>query len=114
MRVLARDARRLQGRSWSTQVDIVQGDVLAPETLPAAMAGVWAAYYLIHSMSDSADFHQRDLVAARNFGQAAQLAGVERIIHTFEKVDAETFDIRIISARKPTRRETQAYKQQIS
>ena len=81
VRVLARDARRLQGRSWSAQVDIVQGDVLAPETLPAAMAGVWAAYYLIHSMSDSADFHQRDLVAARNFGQAARQAGVERIIY---------------------------------
>jgi len=43
--------------------------------------GVSAAYYLIHSMSGSADFDQRDLQAARNFGDAARANGVERIIY---------------------------------
>lgn len=81
LRLLVRDPARLQGRPWLPDVKLVTGDVLNPETLPAAMAGIDAAYYLIHSMSGSHDFHERDLVAARNFGQAAKAAGVRRIIY---------------------------------
>lgn len=81
VRVLVRDPARLQGRSWLEDVEVIQGDVLKPETLPAAMVGVNIAYYLIHSMSGSADFHKRDLVAARNFGRAAKINGVQRIIY---------------------------------
>ena len=44
------------------------------------MQGVSAAYYLVHSMSAGSDFHQLDLIAARNFGTAARDAGVKRII----------------------------------
>lgn len=81
VRVLARDPARLQGRRWLEQVEVVQGDALRGDTLPPAMAGIDAAYYLIHSMSDTADFHERDLAAARNFGQAAEMAGVGRIVY---------------------------------
>jgi uncharacterized protein YbjT (DUF2867 family) len=81
VRCLVRDPARLQGRPWLGQVEVVQGNVLKPETLPAAMRGVDAAYYLIHSMSGSADFHQRDLTAARDFGDAAKAAGIQRIIY---------------------------------
>lgn len=45
------------------------------------MEGITAAYYLIHSMSESEDSHQRDLVAANNFRSAAKSAGIERIIY---------------------------------
>jgi uncharacterized protein YbjT (DUF2867 family) len=62
-------------------VEIVQGDVLKPETLDAAMDQVSAAYYLIHSMGGNGDFHERDLIAAQNFGQAAKTAGIEQIIY---------------------------------
>lgn len=81
VRILARDPERLQGRSWLAQVEIVKGDVLKPETLDAAMKGVSAAYYLVHSMSDLADFRNRDVTAAKNFGSAAKQAGVERILY---------------------------------
>lgn len=81
VRVLARDPGRLHGRPWIDTVEVATGDVLKPETLPAALAGVSAAYYLIHSMSASGDFHDRDIVAARNFGTAAREAGVGRIIY---------------------------------
>ncbi|NUQ38635.1 MAG: SDR family oxidoreductase [Caldilineales bacterium] len=81
VRVLARDARRLSGRPWLDQIEVVQGDVLQPETLPAAMEGVHAAYYLIHSMRGNGNFHERDLAAARHFGEAARAAGVQRIIY---------------------------------
>ncbi len=81
VRVLARDPERLSGRSWVEDVEVATGDVLKPDTLPAALAGISAAYYLIHSMSGSGDFHERDIVAARNFGAAARGSGVSRIIY---------------------------------
>lgn len=79
--VLVRDPHRLQGRSWLEQVEVVQGDVLDPATLGTALADIDVAYYLIHSMLQGADFCQRDLTAARAFGQAAYAAGVSRIIY---------------------------------
>lgn len=81
VRVLVRDPSRLQGRYWVEMVDVVQGDVLKPETLGTAMDGISAAYYLIHSMDGNGDFHERDLTAARNFGEAAKTAGVEQIVY---------------------------------
>ncbi len=81
VRCLARDPSRLEGRPWHSAVEIVAGDVLRPESLAAAMAGVWTAYYLVHSLGGGADFHLRDLLAARQFGVAAKDAGIERIIY---------------------------------
>jgi len=71
IRVLARDPFRLQGRSWLAQVDVVQGDVLQPDTLDAALQGIDVAYYLIHSMREGDNFQERDIRAAHNFGAAA-------------------------------------------
>jgi uncharacterized protein YbjT (DUF2867 family) len=45
------------------------------------MENVDHAYYFIHSMSDTANFSSRDLVAAEHFGKAAKDAGVQRIIY---------------------------------
>lgn len=87
VRCLVRDPARLQGRPWSDAVEVVRGDVLEPETLAAAFQDVEAVYYLIHSMKSSKDFHQRDLTAARNFGEAAREAGVERIIYLGGLID---------------------------
>lgn len=81
VRVLVRDATRLIGREWVNDVEVIEGDVLKPETLPAAMTDIWAAYYLIHSMSGNNDFHERDLTAARNFSTVACDQGVSRIIY---------------------------------
>ena len=81
VRTVVRDASRLQGRPWSNHVEVVTGDMLKADTLPAAMAGIDAAYYLIHSMREGADFQYRDLLAAHNFGVAARKAGLKRIIY---------------------------------
>lgn len=81
VRIMVRDPARLVGRPWLEQVDVVRGDVLKPDTLPAALQGIDAAYYLIHSMSGNNDFEERDTTAARNFGDAAKAAGVSRIIY---------------------------------
>jgi uncharacterized protein YbjT (DUF2867 family) len=81
VRCLARRPERLKGRAWYPQVEVVAGDVTRPETLPAAMQGVSAAYYLVHSMSAGHGYDRVDLLSARNFAGAAALAGVEQIIY---------------------------------
>jgi uncharacterized protein YbjT (DUF2867 family) len=58
----------------------VYGDVHAPVTLDAPMAGCQAAYYLVHSLSDP-DFRRKDAAAAAAFGEAAARAGLQRIIY---------------------------------
>jgi uncharacterized protein YbjT (DUF2867 family) len=82
VRVLARDPARLAGRPWADEVEAVRGDVLDPASLPSALTGVDAAYYLVHSMGGSAAaFEERDVTAAANFGAAAKAAGVARVIY---------------------------------
>lgn len=83
VRVLSRDTDRLQGRPWIDDVEVVEADVLQPETLSAALQAIDVAYYLIHSMSGkgSSEFHNRDIQAARNFGEAANQQKVDRIIY---------------------------------
>lgn len=81
VRVLVRNPARLRGRAWLDQVEVAQGDVLSPETLPAAMQGVDVAYYFVHSLYAGQGFHDLDLQAARNFARAAQQAKVGRIIY---------------------------------
>ncbi|HRX04036.1 MAG TPA: SDR family oxidoreductase [Anaerolineae bacterium] len=106
VRVLVRDPSRLQGRPWIDQVAVFQGDVFDATTLLPAMAGVAAAYYMIHSMqkvdSDADAFHQRDLRAARTFGQVAAAAQVGRIIYLGGLGDPEADLSRHLRSRQET------------
>jgi len=61
-------------------VEVATGDLLEPGW-EDAMAGVDAAYYLVHSMGSGGDFAERDRRAARNFGDAADAAGVDRVVY---------------------------------
>jgi uncharacterized protein YbjT (DUF2867 family) len=81
VRCLVRDPDRLEGRAWLPLVEIVQGDMLEPETLAAAMRGIEVAYYLVHSLGGGGDFSRRDAQAAENCARAASTAGVARIIY---------------------------------
>jgi len=77
VRVLVRDPGRIRGRAWSEQVEVVKGDLLAPDSLKGAFDGIDAAYYLVHSMYAGPDFEQRDRQAAWNFcDQAARVGHV--------------------------------------
>jgi uncharacterized protein YbjT (DUF2867 family) len=60
----------------------VRGDLLEPLSLPTALEGVKTVYYLVHSMAAGrSGFEQRDRTAALNFTQAANKAGVGRVIY---------------------------------
>lgn len=78
--LMGRDPRPLAARFPDDTV--VAGDLLNPATLAAALDGVEVAYYLAHSMgAGERGFADRDRRAARNFAQAARLAGVSRLIY---------------------------------
>ncbi len=79
VRCLARDAQRLTGRFSGAEV--IEGDIFDRDRLREAFDGVDAAYYLVHSMSDSPTFAERDREAAELFGESAREAGVLRIIY---------------------------------
>jgi uncharacterized protein YbjT (DUF2867 family) len=87
VRVLVRDATRLQGRAWLRRVEVVSGDALQPETLAAALTDVSIAYYLIHGMQGGKVNADHDLQMARNFAEAAGEAKIERILYLGELVD---------------------------
>lgn len=89
VRCLARDPRRLYGRSWFRHVEVVQGDVTIPSTLPAALEGVHTAYYLIHNMTHGHGYTSLELESARAFASAAEEAGVDHIIYLGGLADAE-------------------------
>jgi len=81
VRCLARNPAKIPYHPWLEKVEIVQGNVIQPGSLPDAMQGVAVAYYLIHSMSSGEGYARRDILAARNFARAAESAGVEQIIY---------------------------------
>lgn len=82
VRVMARDATRLQGRTWLDRVDVVEADVFDQQSLQHALENIDIAYYLIHSMAGNEEsYGQKDILAARNFGKIAKVQGIKRIIY---------------------------------
>ena len=62
--------------------EAVIGDLLQPESLNLALAGIDTAYYLVHSMAAGrTGFEARERTAAINFINAASIAGVRRVIY---------------------------------
>lgn len=80
LRCLVRHPENLGSRS-AAATEVLQGDVLAPETLAPAFAGVETAYYLIHSMASARHFERDERQAAAHFAAAARQAGVRRIVY---------------------------------
>ncbi|MEM9883505.1 MAG: DUF2867 domain-containing protein [Planctomycetota bacterium] len=79
VRVLVRAFDPVKGRPWEHDVEVVQGDLLRPETLSDAVtADLDAAYYLVHSMYGGEDFAARDRAAANHFVSACAAAVAER------------------------------------
>ena len=73
-------------RPLKQEPEVGYADLLQPETLPEAMEGMDAAYYLVHSMggrsiAETKAFAERDRKCATNFLKAAEEAGVKRIIY---------------------------------
>jgi uncharacterized protein YbjT (DUF2867 family) len=80
LRCLVRRPKALAGQT-APDTEVVAGDLLRPATLPAALAGIETAYYLVHSMGTAADFEAADRAAAESFARAAVAAGLRRLIY---------------------------------
>lgn len=81
VRCLTRRPVSLQGQV-AERTEVVQADVLDPESLSSALKDVDTAYYLVHSMmGTSGDFEEDDRKGAANFAAAARQSGVRRIIY---------------------------------
>ena len=80
LRCLSRRPEFLRPRVEKT-TQIVEGDVREPRSLPAALQGVYAAYYLMQATSSSESSEQEERWAATGFAEAARTAGVRRIIY---------------------------------
>lgn len=82
VRVLARHLEPVGYLKHHPGVECIQGDVLKPETLPAAMAGVEAVIHLIGIIAETSrvTFDQAHTEATRNVLAAAKKAGVTRYI----------------------------------
>jgi len=82
VRCFVRDADRLEAQPWSDDVEVAVGDALEADTVPPAMEGVDAVYYLIHSLGAGEDtFEDLDRRAATNVRRAAEEKGVQRIVY---------------------------------
>ncbi len=82
VRCLVRSRRKAEGRSWANKVELHEGDALDQESVASAMTDVDTVYFLMHSMAaGGGKFEDLDRQAAENVVQAAESAGVQRIIY---------------------------------
>ena len=93
IRALARDRGRVQstlasnGEVGLADIELVIGDTLTGTGVLSAMRDIEVAYYLIHSMEpttageDGISFPVRERTSAETFSEAAQAAGVRRIVY---------------------------------
>jgi uncharacterized protein YbjT (DUF2867 family) len=81
VRVIVRNPGRLSGAPWRDDVEIVRGDLSESRDVRAAVEGMDALYYLVHSMGSGGDFEATERHIAENVAQAAKDAGLSRIVY---------------------------------
>ena len=86
-----RDKRRFDHTRYpSGQVEVVELDLLKPDTLDAIPEDIDVAYYLVHSMSTSEqDFEELEREAAENFSARMEQTGVQQVIYLSGIVNSE-------------------------
>jgi len=80
VRCMVRNPARLTERVGE-EVQLVEADAMDADAVGHAMRDVDIAFYLIHALGGGSDFAEQERQAARHFAQAAEAAGVKRIIY---------------------------------
>ncbi len=82
VRLLVRNPEKAGALPFARQVELARGDVLKPETLPAAMTDVKVVIHLVGFIIETAhiSYEQGHFEATRNVLVAAQQAGITRWI----------------------------------
>jgi uncharacterized protein YbjT (DUF2867 family) len=81
VRAMARTPAKLDDAPWRDRAEVVKGDLTDPDSLAAAFEGMDVVYYLVHSMGSSRNFVKEEARSARNVAEAAEKAGVRRIVY---------------------------------
>ena len=84
VRAMGRSTAKLSCRPWARhpKIELAEGDVLKQDSLHAAAAGCKVAFYLVHSMiSEKGKFAEADRRAAHNMVEAANSAGLSRMVY---------------------------------
>ena len=81
VRVFVRDAKKILGQSWSSDVEIIEGNASNSGDLDRALDGVHTAYYLLHSINVATDFGDIESAMAKGFADAAERASISQIIY---------------------------------
>ncbi len=92
VKALTRSRRKAEGQLWSHriaegsepgagQVAVLEADLSDAAGLAEAMRGADAAWFLVHSMAGGSDFAREDREMAQAFAEAAETAGVRRIVY---------------------------------
>jgi len=81
VRVLVRDARKIQDLPWSSKVEVFQGNAMNLNDVSAALEGVHTAFYLLHSIGVGPDFDAIEEKMAKVFADAAEQAGISQIVY---------------------------------
>lgn len=81
IRCLARTPGKLDDEAWRDDVEVVAGDVTDPTSLDRALAGIDAAYYLVHSIGGGVSWASQDRRAAEVFRDAAARAKLDQVIY---------------------------------
>jgi uncharacterized protein YbjT (DUF2867 family) len=100
LRGFARSRERV-ARAGVRPDDLVLGDAVTGQGLDRALDGVDVAYYLIHSMEGPAGgaFPEQERRSAAAFAEAAQAAGVRRVVYLGGLVPREAVASRHLASR---------------
>ncbi|PLX00399.1 MAG: DUF2867 domain-containing protein [Marinilabiliales bacterium] len=86
---LVRDAARFHpSESFISQITVLEADLLRPETL-VLPNDIDAAYYLVHSMSNSKSYTGLEEASAKNFIQALSGSSIKQVIYLSGIVNEE-------------------------
>jgi len=100
LRLLLRNPSKVSASILENKdIEVVKGDLVRNKGLKEAARGIHTAYYLVHSMGGksmfkSTEFARMDKIAAENFINSADAAGITsdiyfQITHNYEKLLAK-------------------------
>lgn len=81
VRVIVRNAEKLEEVPWFSKVEVIQGDLLNKADVLAATENIDVLYYLVHAMGQHGDFESKELLGATNVAEAAKVNKLSRIVY---------------------------------
>jgi len=81
VRVFVRDAKKISGQPWFSQVELATGNANDYASTKSALEGIHTAFYLLHSINAGTNFEEVEAAMAKNFAMAAEASNVKQIVY---------------------------------